>query len=83
MSRLQKAIESLKSCNGTFPYRDLVSLLAMLGYLETKTGGGSRRRFVHPELKDVIRLHEPHPETHVKGYAVREIREHLLEKGLI
>ena len=83
MSRLKKLIEELKACRGAFPYRDMVSLLQQLGFVEKSTAGGSRRRFVHAEKKLLIKLHEPHPGNEVKAYMVREIREYLSDEGLI
>lgn len=83
MSRADRLVEEFKAYQGAFPYRDLVRLLAGLGYEERATGGGSRRKFVHAKTKHIIRLHEPHPGNEVKAYAVREVRESLIEQGLI
>jgi predicted RNA binding protein YcfA (HicA-like mRNA interferase family) len=58
-------------------------MLNGLGYFETSTAGGSRRRFVHSESGHVIRFHEPHPGNEIKEYMVRQIRAVLIERGLL
>lgn len=83
MSRGERLISDFKVCKAAFPYKDLVRLLAQIGFEEKKTGGGSRRKFVHTVSKQIIRLHEPHPGNEVKDYMVRQVREQLEEQGLI
>jgi len=83
MTRADRLVEEFKACRGPFPYKDLVRLLTNLGYAETSTGGGSRRRFVHSETKHIIRLHEPHPGTEVLEYMVKQVRNELVERKLI
>jgi hypothetical protein len=83
MPRFDRLVRDFKACRGPFPYRDLVWLLAQLGYAESATGGGSRRRFVHGTTGHIIRLHEPHPGTEVLEYVVKQVRLSLVEQGLI
>ena len=83
MARADRLIDDFRRCRGPFPYKDLVKLLAGLGYAETSTAGGSRRRFVHGESGHIIRLHEPHPGNEIKEYMVRQIRTALTEQGLL
>ena len=83
MSRGQSLIEQFKNCKADFPYKDLARLLGQLGFREKSTAGGSKRKFVHETTKRIIRLHEPHPNKEVKSYMVRQIREQLIEQGLI
>ncbi|WP_083220425.1 type II toxin-antitoxin system HicA family toxin [Hoeflea olei] len=83
MSRGQSLIEQFKGCQADFPYKDLSRLLKQLGFIEKRTGGGSKRKFVHQPTKRIIRLHEPHPNKEVKFYMVRQIREQLIEQDLI
>ena len=49
-----------------------------------KTGktGGSRRKFVEAD-KNIITLHKPHPGKILKEYALKQVVEHLKEKGKI
>ena len=37
-------------------------------------------RFSHAD-KSVITLHKPHPQPTVKAYVIKEVLEHLTEKG--
>lgn len=83
MSRAERQIAEFKSCRGPYPYKDLVRILTHLGYEETVTGGGSRRRYIHSTSKHVIRLHEPHPGTEVLEYMAKQVRTALTEQGLI
>ena len=83
MSKLERKIAEFRRCRGPYPYADLVLLLTWLGYRQTETGGGSRRRFMHAESRHVIRLHEPHPGKDVLPYVVREVRNVLEERGLL
>lgn len=83
MARADRVIEEFRRCRGPFPYKDLVRMLNGLGYVETSTAGGSRRRFMHRESGHIIRLHEPHPGNEIKEYMVRQIRTVLIERGLI
>ena len=83
MSKLDRLIQVFRQCRGPFPYKELVRLLVGLGYTERATGGGSRRRFMNSVTGHIIRLHEPHPGTEVKFYVVKDVRNSLIEQGLI
>ncbi|UOE50358.1 type II toxin-antitoxin system HicA family toxin [Mucilaginibacter sp. SMC90] len=82
MSRQEKLIVRLLSVPKDFTWDELVKVLNSFGYEELKGGktGGSRRRFVDGD-KNIITLHKPHPANIVKGYAIKEIIEHLKLKG--
>jgi hypothetical protein len=82
MSRQEKLIIRLLSVPKDFTWDELVKVLNSFGYEELKGGktGGSRRRFVDGD-KNIITLHKPHPVNIVKGYAIKEIIEHLKLKG--
>lgn len=81
MTQLDKLLDAFRVCTGTFPYKDAVRVLIGLGYEETKTGGGSRRRFVHTETQRIIRLHQPHPSPDLKMYMVKQLQDALIEAG--
>ncbi|WP_442892284.1 type II toxin-antitoxin system HicA family toxin [Ensifer sp. MJa1] len=83
MSRHERLKAQFLACRGPFPYADVVRLLGGLGYEETATGGGSRRRFVHAHTKHIIRLHEPHPGKEILEYMVKQVRDILIEQGLL
>lgn len=67
-----------------FTWEELVKVLAHLGYDEMSKGktGGSRRKFADND-KNIISLHKPHPGNIVKGYMLKQVIEHLKEKGKI
>jgi len=83
MTRLDNLKAEFLACNGPFLYRDLERLLTGLGFKETQTGGGSRRRFVYSATGHIIRLHEPHPGKEVKAYVVRQVKQQLIDMGLL
>ncbi|HLZ87597.1 MAG TPA: type II toxin-antitoxin system HicA family toxin [Puia sp.] len=84
MSKTEKLLQRLLSIPKDFTWEELVKLLAYFGFEELKKGktGGSRRKFAD-ERKRVIILHKPHPGNIVKEYAIRQVIEHLKEKGYI
>ena len=63
-------------------WAELVSALQHLGYALLK-GGGSRRKFHHPETNHIIILHEPHPSSIVAKCYIEQVVEKLTERGLI
>jgi hypothetical protein len=46
-----------------------------------KTGGP--RRKLADEKKNIFTLHKPHPGNILKGYAIRQVIDHLKEKGYL
>jgi hypothetical protein len=84
MSRQEKLVSRLLSVPKDFTWEELIKVLALFGYQETKGGktGGSRRRFVDEE-KNIITLHKPHPANIVKSYVIREVIVELKTKGHI
>lgn len=81
MSRHEKLLERFRSRPCDFTWAELKRLLAGFGYKEI-SGAGSRRRFVH-ENGVTISLHEPHPESVLKPYQVREVLMHLKQEGYL
>ncbi len=82
MSKLQKALERLKSKPKDFTWKELQTIMAHFNYEEIK-GGGSRRKFVNMDTKAIVSLHEPHPKPILKRYAVEIIIDHLNEQSLL
>jgi hypothetical protein len=82
MGKIDKLIERLLSYPKDFTWEELKKILAHFGYDEIKKGktGGSRRKFADKE-NNIICLHEPHPAKILKDYAVKEVVNHLKEKG--
>ena len=84
MSKIEKLLERLLSNPKDFTWDELVKLLIHFGYREHVKGktGGSRRKFVDGQ-NNIISLHKPHPGNILKTYAIKEIIEHLTERGKI
>ena len=82
MTKAEKMLAKLKNANSTFVWSDLVTLLNQLGY-EKKEMAGSRVRFFHPELDNMILLHKPHPENTIKGGALKSVKLTLKQEGLL
>ncbi len=78
MSKFEKLVEKLKSKPKDFTWDEMVKVLKHYGYKQTTQGktGGSRRKFIN-ENKQIISLHEPHPQKVLKGYQLDLIIEHL------
>lgn len=56
--------------------------MAHFGYEELK-GGGSRRKFHHPQTGALVSLHEPHPKPVLKAYVLDIVIDHLKEQALL
>jgi len=84
MSRTEKLLQRLLSVPKDFTWDELVKILIHFGFTELRKGktGGSRRKFAD-EKKKVIIMHKPHPGNIVKEYAIRQVIEHLKEKGYL
>jgi len=78
MSKIDKLIEKLKSKSKDFTWDELVKALKYFGFKQIGQGktGGSRRKFVN-DKKEVIILHEPHPQKVLKSYQLDIIIECL------
>jgi len=84
MSKLEKLVQRLLSFPKDFTWEELSKVLAYFGYLEIKTGktGGARRKFADKK-KNIINLHKPHPKNIMKEYQIRQVVDHLKERGYI
>ena len=83
MSKLEKAIERLKSLPKNYTYTEAKTLLRHFGYEEDSKGrtSGSRVRFTNGTY--VLDLHKPHPGDIMRYYAVKQLLAFLEEKGEI
>jgi len=80
VSKKQKLITKLLSANSDFKWTDLVALMTLLGFTKIE-GGGSRVKFELNGL--IINLHRPHPRKEIKAYAVRQVRDKLIDNGML
>jgi hypothetical protein len=85
MGKLDKIISKFKDPKSVIVYNELEYLLGQIGYLEKKTGktSGSRKAFIHPKTKHIIRIHKPHPGNELKSYVKEFIITELIEQGLL
>ena len=84
MSRHEKLILKLNSkpTPSDVKWDELKAVLKHLGF-EMLTNKGSRRKFVHLETKEIISLHEPHPQPEIKTYVIKQVVEQLQMSGRI
>lgn len=82
MSKREKLLARLNAANSTFPWNDLETLMAQLGY-EQQEKAGSRVRFYNAATDHMLRLHKPHPENTIKGGALKAIRQALKLEGYL
>jgi hypothetical protein len=78
MSKVEKLIEKLKSRPKDFTWDEMLKVLNHFGFEQIAQGktGGSRRKFVNIE-KQIISLHEPHPQKVLKSYQLDIIIDYL------
>ena len=84
MSKKDKLIKRLKSKPKDFGYDEAVTLLSILGYVESNKGktSGSRVAF-RKDKHSSIGLHKPHPRKDLLLYQVIELIKELEKEGLI
>lgn len=82
MTKADKLLTKLKNANNTFPWKELVSLLARLGYVRQEMAG-SRVRFYNADTGSMILLHKPHPENEIKGGALKAVKQILRQEDLL
>jgi hypothetical protein len=82
LGKIEKLIDRLLRIPRDFTWDELKTVLGHFGYKEFKAGktGGSRRRFMN-ESKNIITLHKPHPDPTLKEYQLKDVIDHLREKG--
>jgi hypothetical protein len=81
MSRREKLIGLLAS-NSQISWSDFTSLMNLLGF-ELLKNNGSRRCFVHKEMKIKFFAHEPHPQNILKRYQQKEALNFLKENKIV
>ncbi len=82
MGKAEKLLDRFVKIPKDLTWDELTSVLAGFGYFLLKNGktGGSRRKFVN-KSNSIIILHKPHPGNIVKQYALKQVIDHLREKG--
>jgi predicted RNA binding protein YcfA (HicA-like mRNA interferase family) len=82
MSRIEKALDRLRSRPADFTWSELEMVMRYFGY-QLVQGSGSRRKFIHRASGAFVSLHQPHPKPVLKAYAIKLIVEHLKDEGLL
>ncbi|MFN3881498.1 MAG: type II toxin-antitoxin system HicA family toxin [Nitrincola lacisaponensis] len=82
MNKRNKLLSKLGSHSNTFPWGDLETLMAQLGYQQQEMAG-SRVRFYNPDTGHMVRLHRPHPDNVIKGGALKAVRVALKQEGYL
>ena len=85
MSKLEKAIQRLKSIPRDYTYAEAKYLLGQFSFIELNKGktSGSRVMFYRPYDKARIFLHKPHPKDIMSVASVKDIIRSLREIGEI
>lgn len=81
MSKQQKLIDKLFNTQKGMRWSELVTLLAMLGYIKLE-GSGSRIKFSNGNPRNLISLHKPHPGNEIPAYVKRVVINKLKMAGL-
>jgi hypothetical protein len=85
MSKQEKLLKKLLEIPRNFTFDELLTLMKSFGYKVENRGrsSGSAIMFYHPELKDKIMIHRPHPEKEVKQYVLLMMIEKLRKNKMI
>lgn len=83
MGTREKALERIKSLPKNYTFTEARSLMTKLGFIEFNKGktSGSRVKFYRESDGASIDLHKPHPQDDMKPYAVKHLKEFLIEIG--
>ncbi|MBP7471147.1 MAG: type II toxin-antitoxin system HicA family toxin [Flavobacterium sp.] len=78
MSKVEKIIEKLKSKPKDYTWDEMLKVLNYFGFEQMAQGktGGSRRKLMNGN-KQIISLHEPHPQKVLKWYQLDIIIDFL------
>ena len=83
MSTKEKLIERFKKQPKDFTWDELVRLFGILGFTVDNKGKTSGSRVLFIKDGEAHTVHKPHPSNIIKGYAMKQILEFLIEKGFI
>jgi len=83
MSTKDKLIERFKKQPKDFTWDELVRLLGIFGFAPDNKGKTSGSRVVFIKDNDAHTVHKPHPSNILKGYAMKQVLDFMIEKGFI
>lgn len=79
MGRSEKLLKRLKTKPKDFTWGEAAALLGGYGF-KVHNGPGSARKFHNPVTGRMFMLHEPHPGSILKAYAVNDLLKFLEEQ---
>jgi hypothetical protein len=83
MSTKDKLIERFKTQPKNFTWEEMVRLFGLFGFTADHKGKTSGSRVLFVKGEDAHRVHKPHPSNVVKGYAMKQVLDFMIEKGFI
>jgi len=83
MSTKEKLIKRFLSQPKDFTWDELVRLFGILGFTVDNKGSTSGSRVLFEKDGEAHTVHKPHPSNIMKGYALKQIFDFLVEKGFI
>ena len=84
MGTKEKLIERFKSLPANFTFEEMERLLSIFGYEKSNKGktSGSRVIFKNGDIRPIM-IHKPHPGNLIKGYAMKQVLNDLMDAGFI
>jgi hypothetical protein len=83
MSTKEKLIERFRKQPKDFTWDELVKLFGIFGFTVDNKGKTSGSRALFANGSDVHTVHKPHPSNIIKGYAMKQVLDFMIEKGFI
>jgi len=83
MSAKEKLIKRFIKQPKDFTWDELVHLFSILGFSVDNKGKTSGSRVLFVKDGEAHTVHKPHPSNILKGYAMKQVLDFLLEKGFI
>lgn len=84
MAKFEKLRARFLSEPADFTWMELVRLLDGCGFNLDETGNGSRCKFTFKDDASlVILVHRPHPTQIIKRYIMKQIKQTLIEQGIL
>ncbi len=84
MGTKEKLIERFKKLPSDFTFDELDKLLKNFGYEKSNKGKTSGSRVIYKNAeKRPIMVHKPHPGNIIKSYAIKQIKDILMEEGVL
>jgi len=83
MSTKEKLIKRFLRQPKDFTWDEMVRLFGKFGFVTDNKGKTSGSRVLFVKGDDAHTVHKPHPSNILKGYAMKQVLDFLIEKGFI